>query len=341
MARLPFPRTSSTTTDRTRPTGRVLSVAVIAALLAAGCGAATDEATEGAQADGAQGAEQTQEQQAPATPTEEPEPEPAELPGGGTTIFPDRRMVALYGSPGVPALGALGEQDVDEAIARIKEKVEEYQEFSDEPVEPAFEIIATVASQDPGPDGDYTMPRPMDVLEPWIEAAAEEDVHIVLDLQPGRADFLSQAQEFEEFLLEPHVGLALDPEWRLTDSQVHGDQIGSVDAAEINEVSDWLAELTRENELPQKMLILHQFTDAMITDRSEIDTSHEELAITLHADGHGDRQLKFGTWNRLQENLPEGIWMAWKNFHEQDDPTFTPQETYEDVEPKPWFVSYQ
>ncbi|GAB95785.1 hypothetical protein BJY21_001224 [Kineosphaera limosa] len=208
-------------------------------------------------------------------------------------------------------------------------------------MQPAFEIITTVAARDPGPDRKYTMLRPKSVLRPWIEAAAENDVHVVLDLQPGRSHFLDQAKEYEEFLREPHVGLALDPEWRITNTQVHGNQIGSVDAKEINEVSKWLAELTREHELPQKMLILHQFTDGMITNRSQVDTSHKELAITLHADGHGGRELKFATWNRLQRNLPDGIWMAWKNFHKQDTPTFTPQQTYQDVEPKPWFVSYQ
>mgnify|MGYP006981339232 FL=1 len=32
--------------------------------------------------------------------------------------------------------------------------------------------------------------------------------------------------------------------------------------------------------------------------------------------------------------------MAWKNFYDEDTPTFTPEETMA-VDPKPWFVSYQ
>lgn len=266
--------------------------------------------------------------------------EPVELPGGGDTLFPDRRFVALYGSPGAPELGALGQQDVDSAVERIEAKAEDYQQHSEEPVQPAFEIITTIASQEPGYGGDYTNPVEPETIRPWVEAAADAEVYVVLDLQPGRADFLSQAQMYEEFLTEPHVGLALDPEWRITDHQVHGNQIGSVEAAEINAVSDWLAELTAEHDLPQKMLIVHQFQHAMIQNREDIDTSHEELAITLHADGHGGPELKFATWDALLEDLDDEIWPAWKNFHEQDTPTFTPEETY-DVEPTPWFVSYQ
>lgn len=315
---------------------RLAAMVLIGALLTSAC-------ADGDSADRSDGDDSAPDGGSDPTATDEgadEEAEAAELPGGGDTLFPDRRFVALYGSPGIPALGALGEQDVDAAVDRIEAKVEDYQEHSDEPVQPAFEIITTVATEAPGADGNYTNEIDPETLRPWIDAAEEAEVYVVLDLQPGRADFLSQAQAYEDLLREPHVGLALDPEWRIAPDQVHGTQIGSVDAAEINEVSDWLAELTASEDLPQKMLILHQFTDAMIRDRGDIDTSHEELAITLHADGHGTPESKMETWERLQQDLPEGIWMAWKNFHRQDRPTFTPEETYE-VEPKPWFVSYQ
>jgi hypothetical protein len=248
--------------------------------------------------------------------------------------------VALYGRPGAPALGVLGEQGPEESAARAKELAAQYEPFSEVPVVPAFEIIATTASAGPGEDGDYSEELPVEELRPYVEAAAEQDVYVVLDLQPGRQDFLSQAQQYQELLELPNVGLALDPEWRLGPDQVHMVQIGSVDAAEINATTAWLADLTRDNDLPQKVVVLHQFAESMITNRHLVDASRPELALVLHADGHGTPELKTGTWERLQQGLPEGIRMAWKNFYDEDTPTFTPEETSA-IEPQPWFVSYQ
>ena len=205
---------------------------------------------------------------------------------------------------------------------------------------PAFEIITTVASAHPGPQGTYTIGIDPDIIEPWVEAAAEEEVYVILDLQPGHETFLSQAQAYEDLLAHPHVGLALDPEWRLSPGQRHMEQIGSVDAAEVNDVARWLAELTEEHELPQKVLMLHQFKHLMITNREEIDTSYEELAFVLHVDGHGPPEVKLDSWNTLREDLAEDFWLGWKNFYDEDSPTFTPDETY-DLDPQPWFVSYQ
>ena len=263
-----------------------------------------------------------------------------ELPGGGTTAFPGRRMIAAYGSPGVPSLGILGEQGLEETLTRVQEMAAEYDGLADEPIVPALEIITTIASSEPGADGDYSSELAVGDLREWVDRAGEAGVHVVLDLQPGTTDFLTQAQRYEELLTAPHVGLALDAEWRLEPGQKHLAQIGSVTAAEVNEVSTWLADLTAEHSLPQKVLILHQFNLSMISDRQDVDTSRPELAITLHADGHGTPEDKLATWNALQQDLPEGIFMAWKNFIDEDSPMFTPEETY-DLEPRPWFVSYQ
>ena len=263
-----------------------------------------------------------------------------ELPGGGITAFPARRMVAMYGSPGVPSLGVLGEQSLEDSITRVQELVAEYDGLAGEQIVPAFEIISTIASAEPGSDGDYSSALPAESLREWVDAAGEAGVYVVLDLQPGTTDFLTQAKMYEELLIEPHVGLALDAEWRLKPGQKHLAQIGSVPSIEINETSTWLADLTAEHGLPQKVLILHQFTHSMIGDREAVDTSRPELAITLHADGHGVPGDKLGTYRALQQDLPEGIFMAWKNFYDEDTPMFTPEETYA-VDPRPWFVSYQ
>ena len=61
----------------------------------------------------------------------------------------------------------------------------------------------------------------------------------------------------------------------------------------------------------------------------------------LHADGHGVPEQKFETWDVLRQGLDPNFFMAWKNFIDEDFPTFTPEQTYQDVEPRPWFVSYQ
>ncbi|MDR2279461.1 MAG: hypothetical protein LBE07_01255 [Gordonia sp. (in: high G+C Gram-positive bacteria)] len=263
-----------------------------------------------------------------------------ELPGGGQLVFPGRRMVALYGSPGGADLGPLGAQGVDASIRRIRRVAEPYRRLSDTEVVPAFEIIVTVASADPGYQGKYTNIIDPEVIRPWIDAAGKAGVYVTLDLQPGRMDFLTQAKMYRDLLKEPHVGLALDPEWRLKPKQVHLTQIGAVDPAEVNKTADWLAELVRTENLPQKVFVLHQFDADMLGDRSLLDTSHPELATVIHADGHGTPTVKRATYDRIVDGLPPNVWLGWKNFYKEDKPMFSPRQTLR-VLPEPWFISYQ
>jgi hypothetical protein len=263
-----------------------------------------------------------------------------ELPGGGQVVFPGRRMVALYGHPGAPVLGVLGEQPADAAVARAQQLASGYDALVDEPVVPAFEIITTVASGAAGPDGDYSSESEVADLRPWVDAAGRAGMYVMLDLQPGRTDFLTQAKRYEELLAEPHVGLALDPEWRLAPDQRHLAQIGSVGVDEVNAVAGWLAGLTRERRLPQKLLLLHQFQLRMIGERGRLDTGHDELAVLVHADGFGTPGQKLDTWRALRSDPLAGAWWGWKNFIDEDRPTFTPEQTVA-VDPTPWFVSYQ
>jgi hypothetical protein len=237
-------------------------------------------------------------------------------------------------------LGVLGEQPLEEAVERAGKVAAGYDSLVDEPVVPALEIITTIASAGAGPEGDYSRRTPVDKLRPWVEAAAAAGLYVVLDLQPGRTDFLSQAKEYEELLAEPHVGLALDPEWRLAPDQRHLEQIGSVSAAEVNQVVEWLADLTAEHRLPQKLLVLHQFTLRMITDRETVDTGRDELAVLIHVDGFGSPGQKHATWDALHANPPPDVWWGWKNFYDEDQPTFSPARTV-DVSPSPVFISYQ
>ena len=266
----------------------------------------------------------------------------AEIPGGGLLLFDEdipRRLVAIYGHPTTPLLGVLGEQDPEESIKRLAEIAAGYETDSTR-ILPTFEIIATVASAEAGKDGDYSAATSRDVIRPWIETAADNGLYVVLDLQPGRTDFLTQAKLYEEFLRLPHVGLALDPEWRLKPHQVHLQQIGTVDAEEINRVMAWLAAIVREEALPQKLLIVHQFRLSMITNRARINTP-PELAVVIQMDGQGALEVKHNTWNALTRDTEHRSFRwGWKNFYDEDTPTATPTQVLE-LTPVPVFVSYQ
>ena len=263
-----------------------------------------------------------------------------ELPGGGGLVFPGRRMVALYGHPSGPALGVMGEQPPAEAAALAQEYADRYKDLTQWPVIPAFEIIATVASDSPGDDGDYSNESQPDELRPYVDAITEAGGYAFLDLQPGRARLIDQAKMYEDLLKQPNVGLALDPEWKIGPDEVPMTNVGHVEAEEVNEVSEWLAQLVQDNDLPQKGLILHQFQLQMLRDRDQIRTDYPELSFILHADGHGDAGQKFDTWNAMRQDLSSDYFMAWKNFIDEDTPMFDPTQTY-DVDPRPWFVSYQ
>ena len=268
----------------------------------------------------------------------------AELPGGGLVMFdsaagPGRRLVAAYGHPSTSALGVLGEQGPQDGLERLRTIAEGYG-ADGSTVVPTFEVIATVASASAGRDGDYSGVTARDVIRPWIEAAAAGGAYVVLDLQPGRSDFLSQARIYEEFLRQPHVGLALDPEWRLGPDQVHLRQVGTVDAAEINEVVEWLAAMVRNEALPQKLLVLHQFRFAMITNRDQIRTP-PELAVVIHMDGQGRLAVKHDTWNALTAPHDAGrFFWGWKNFYGEDSPMATADQVLA-LSPPPVFVSFQ
>lgn len=263
-----------------------------------------------------------------------------QLPGGAQLVT-GKRYVALYGSPVTPSLGLLGEQGVDETIDRAERYAARYRSLTEDTVVPALEIIVTVASSSAGDDGDYSNEWDPETFVPLIEAAADAGQYVVLDFQPGRSSFLEQVREYEELLAYPHVGIALDPEWRLKPDQVHLQQIGSVATSEVNEVIEYVADYVRENQLPQKLVVLHQFQLRMITDRQDLDMTRSEVALLIHADGQGSQGAKQATWRTLHEDAPEGVMWGWKNFVDEDSPMLTPEQTYRGVDPVPDFVSYQ
>lgn len=262
------------------------------------------------------------------------------FPDGGRELVPNYRFVALYGTPNTPALGVLGRQGAAASITRVKKLAAVYQPLSKAPIYPTFEIITTVASDTPTDNGDYSNELDAKTLLPWVETARKNGVYVVLDLQPGRTDFLAQAKQYESLLLQPNVGLALDPEWRLGPSELPIQDIGEVSIAEVNATAAWLSNLTKRHNLPQKLFVLHQFRMDMLPDRDKLDMSHANLAYIVQMDGQGTQQVKLDTWHVLIAHLQPKLLPGWKNFYEKDEPIRSPKATME-LTPTPRYISYQ
>jgi hypothetical protein len=263
-----------------------------------------------------------------------------QLPGGGQILFPGHRLVCLYGSPGTPALGALGEQNVGASIGRIRKLAATYRSLSRVPVVPAFEILATVAESSPGRNGLYSHENSVASLRPWVRAANKAGLYVILDLQAGRANLLAQAEMYRSLLKLPDVGLALDPEWKLRAGQLPLRQIGSVSVSQVNSVITWLAALTTRYRLPQKVLVLHQFQPSMIQGESRLETGNSDLAIVIHMDGQGSPSSKQQTWDAIVGAAPPGVFFGWKNFFVKDHPMLDPRQTMRHW-PQPVMISYE
>jgi hypothetical protein len=250
----------------------------------------------------------------------------------------DVLYVALYGKVDTDRLGVLGERDAQGSADFAKQVSAGYRSFG-RPVVPTFEIIASVASFEEG-DGDYSNESPIAQLQPWLDVAEENEMHVVLDLQAGRESFDSQIREFEELLMQPHVGVALDPEWRVAPDEIpKGGQIGTVSGTEVNATIAYLDALVEANDLPPKMLIVHQFEVNMITEK-DIIRGTDNVQVVIHMDGFGSLELKRGSYEIVTSSLPEGSLPGWKNFYDEDKPTPTPEETMA-ANPTPMFVSFQ
>jgi hypothetical protein len=260
-----------------------------------------------------------------------------QLPGGGKRVFGHRRfLVAYYGTAGTGVLGVLGEAPPDTMHKRLVRAAEPFGREGEQ-VQPVYELIVTVADAIPGADGDYSHDISTAAVRDYLDAAHRNAALVVLDLQPGRSDFLTVAKRWKWALKDPWVGLALDPEWRVGPRQVPARVIGSVGAAEVNRVSAWLSGLVERQGLPEKPFVLHQFRTSMIRNIDRVK-DREGLALVQHVDGFGTRSQKLATYHAVAR--PSQFAMGFKLFYDEDVKLFSPQRVRK-IRPAVRFVSYQ
>jgi hypothetical protein len=247
-------------------------------------------------------------------------------------------LVTWYGNPRSPAMGVLGESSGNVRADALRRQAAAFADVSTKRIVPAYHLVAVVAQRTPGGDAKCRRRETPDVIRSTLAEAREHDFKLVLDVQPGRSDVAGEVEYLSPFLAEPDVFLALDPEYGMGPGQVPGCQVGHMDAAAVNSAIDVLERVIITNSLPPKVLIIHQFTLAMLPDKQRIRRS-SKIDLVLNMDGFGSQALKLASYRAIMRQHAlefAGI----KLFYKLDRSLFTPAQIMA-LSPTPSVVIYQ
>ena len=170
-----------------------------------------------------------------------------------------------------------------------------------------------------------------------MRAARRHGALLLLDVQPGRTPFPQVARRWAWALRLPHVGLALDPEWRMGRRQVPGRMIGSVDGAEVDRTAAWLSGFKRRHEAPPALFVVHQFRREMLRHPGRV-RPRRGLVMVQHVDGFGTPAQKLATFHHVAR--PRQFTLGFKLFYDEDRPLMRPGAVLR-LRPRVRFVSYQ
>ena len=258
------------------------------------------------------------------------------LPGA---LLPANRVVAFYGNPRSTRMGILGELPPAQMLAKLNGIAKEWAKAdTTRGVRPALQLIVTVAQGKPGADAKYRLRHPdtlIDEVAGWAEARGWL---LILDIQIGQSSVAAELPHLIPWLKKPWVHLALDPEFAMPSGRVPGKKIGTLDAQQINEAIDVLAKLVDQEHLPPKLLIVHRFTENMLTNYREIRTD-PRVQVVIDMDGFGAPSLKRRIYDLVVSHRPvqfTGVKLFFKNDH--------PMMTFAEIlglAPIPLYIQYQ
>jgi hypothetical protein len=266
-------------------------------------------------------------------------PEP--LPGA---ILPYKRIVAFYGNPLEKKMGVLGEYPKNVMLAKLDTAVTWWAKADpSHPVQPALHLVVMVAQGAPGKNGLYRLQMRDSMINEIHSWAKAKHALFFIDLQVGQSTVEAEIPRFAQFLVNPDVHLAIDPEFAMKPSgKVPGTKIGTMDASDVNWAVRYLDSLAKANNLPPKILVVHRFTRKMVTNAKDIRfTPHVQVVMDM--DGWGPPWLKFDSYHDYVKAEPvqfTGFKLFFHNDTKKGDPLLTPQEVLR-LYPRPLYIQYQ
>lgn len=259
-------------------------------------------------------------------------------------ILPFKRVVAYYGNFYSKAMGVLGEYPTDQMLAMLASTTALWTAADPAtPAVPAIHYIAVVAQASAGKEGKYVLRMPDDQIDHALDLANRIHGIVFLDIQVGLSTLQYELPQLEKYLKMPQVHLAIDPEFSMKYGERPGTVIGTYDAADVNYAAEYLASLVRDNHLSPKILVVHRFTQAMVTNYKNIRPL-PEVQIVMDMDGFGSKEKKYGTYNRVIAPEPvqfTGIKLFYKNDSRLPSTgMLTPAEVLR-LTPSPIYIQYQ
>jgi len=259
-------------------------------------------------------------------------------------ILPFNRIVAYYGNFLSTGMGVLGQYPEDEMLAKLDAEVKKWTLADPQtPVIPALDYIVITAQGRKGDDGKYRLRMPDTEIDKVINMAKKINGLVILDIQIGQSTIQEELPLLEKYLKMPQVHVALDPEFSMKYGRLPGVYVGTYDAVEINYVIDYLAKIVDDNNLPPKILVIHRYTQNMLTNYKLIKTV-PEVQIIMDMDGWGPKSGKLATYQNYIYKEPVQF-TGFKLFYKNDvaKPStgmMTPEEILK-LTPSPIYIQYQ
>ncbi|MGH9468387.1 MAG: hypothetical protein ACRD1Y_13625, partial [Terriglobales bacterium] len=258
-------------------------------------------------------------------------------------LLPFERVVAYYGNFYSKQMGILGQYPPAEVLAKLQAVVAAWTKADPTtPVVPALDYITVSAQQAPGPDGDYRMRMPAGQIEKAIHMADQIHGLVFLDVQPGWSSLTSELPRLAPYLQLPNVELALDPEFALVPGKRPGVWRGTMSAEQINYAARWLAQIVQQNHLAPKILVVHRFTQHMVTEARFIRPL-PEVEIVMDMDGFGSSAEKISAYRDFIEREPvqfTGFKLFYHNDIKWGHHLMSPAEILA-LSPRPIYIVYQ
>lgn len=260
-------------------------------------------------------------------------------------ILPYQRIVAYYGNLYSKNMGILGELPKDSMFKKLQKEVAKWQAADTMlKVVPALHYIAVTAQGSPGPGSTYRLRMPAQQIEKIVSWAAEINALVFLDVQVGQSTLEKEIPLLEKYLQMPNVHLGIDPEFSMKTGKRPGSVIGTFDAADINYAINFLTSIVQKNNLPPKILIVHRFTQPMVTNYKQIKPN-PSVQVVMNMDGWGSPAKKIGTYKNFIYPQPVEF-TGFKIFYKNDtkkvglEREMQPDQVLKLV-PQPVYIQYQ